>query len=238
MTQTRPACCIRPWPSTACLGRRSPPHIAAALFGQGFDIAEGRLRASFEAVIDDVRIEMQVRARRSGAHIEDRSDEASAAAALGARRRPRGTAATWKGRLRRSRQHKWWADILYAVYDLTHAATPQRGELLQQLLTAAGMPVAELFDDLQEFLGEASLDRMQEALATATLEELVQARNTLDGILEAAARLRLLFPDSPIIAGMDDSMRLDPSQRAVPILFVLAVQQRGDELSDRILALA
>lgn len=222
------------------LRQEKSAHIAAALFGQGFDIAEGHLRASFEAVINDIRTEMQARAHRSGAYIEDRSDEASAVAALGGQRRPRGLAATWKARLplRRRPEDESWADVMYAVFDLTHAATPQEGPMLQRLLTAAGLRVASIYADLREFLVEASLDRMEEALTAATHEELVQARKSLDDILVAAIRFRLLRPKWRSIAGIDDAMLFDPLQRAVPILFVLSVLHRRDDLSDRILALA
>ncbi len=223
--------------------REKSPYIPAALYGQGFEIDEGRLRASFTAVLLDVRSYIQASAEQVAANQavpgpENRSDEASTVAALIAHRRPRGSAANWKKRLRRHGAGPWWAETLYTVFDLTHAATLQTAKAFDRVLTAAGLPVAGVLDDLAQYLSYARLDRMESALSKASFDDIFKARDMLNDVLVAAVALRLQFPHTPVVEGIDDASSWEPLQRAAAILYFVAIRQRKGKIYDRIMDLA
>ncbi len=220
--------------------REKSTYIPAALFGQGFQIDEGRLRASFTAVLLDVRSYIQASAEQVAADRavpgpENRSDEASTVAALIARRRPRGSAVNWKKRLRRRGAGAWWAETLYTMLDLTHAAILQTAEAFGRVLTAAGLPVAGVLDDLAQYLSFARLDRVESALSKASFDDILKARDMLNDVLDAAVALRLQFPHTPVIEGIDDALSWEPLQRAVAILYFVAIRQRKGKIYDRII---
>ncbi len=57
----------------------------------------------------------------------------------------------------------------------------------------------------------------------------------LNDVLDAAVALRLQFPHTPVIEGIDDTLSWEPLQRAAAILYFVAIRQRKGKIYDRIM---
>lgn len=217
--------------------REKSSYLPAALFGQGFDIEEEHLRASFRAVLDDMRSYIGTTAAANARFIHNRSDEASATGVvIAARPRASTSPRTWKARLAASDLDVAWPDTLYAMLDLIYAAQQQTGDMLKRLLIGSGTAAAASMPHLRQVLKHASIDRMENATKNASMHEFTQAREVYDNILVEATELRLRFPKGDL-AGIDDTLLASPLTRAVPILFVLSMIRQKRWLRDRIMVL-